>query len=150
MRQIKSWDEVFMDMAFATRQRSKDPSTNVGAVLVSSLNVVLGTGFNGPPRQLDDNLVPWESRPDKYGYIIHAEENALWYSLGSHGLQSLIGSKLYCTHIPCSECVLRAIRSDVAEIIYPENSEDYPLRKLLEGMNSQMLIDKQKYPKNDN
>jgi len=116
-------------------------------VLVSSLNIVLATGFNGPPRQLDDELVPWDKRPDKYHYIIHAEENALLFALGSHGSRPLIGSKLYCTHLPCPDCVLRAIRSDVAEIIYPVNSPDYQLRKIVETCNMNEILTKQKYPK---
>jgi len=146
-REPTDWDTVFFDMAFSISKRSKDPSTNVGAVLVSSQNVVLSTGFNGPPRQIDDRLIPWETRPDKYAYIIHAEENAILFALGSHGSNPLIGSKLYCTHMPCPDCLLRAIRSDVAEIIYPTNSADYPLRKLIEGCNAQDILEKQKYPK---
>lgn len=146
-KQPTDWDTVFMDMAFCIAQRSKDPSTNVGAVLVDSNNILLSTGFNGPPRQLDDYKIPWTTRPDKYVYIIHAEENALLFALGSHGSRPLIGSKLYCTHLPCPDCVLRAVRADVAEIIYPLNSADYPLRKLIEGCNAEQILEKQKYTK---
>lgn len=147
MRTPTDWDTVFIEMAKVIASRSKDPSTNVGAVLVDKNNVILSTGFNGPPRQLYDNMIPWETRPDKYDYIIHAEENALLFALGSHGSMPLIGSKMYCTHIPCPSCVLRMIRADVAEIVYPKESPDYPLRKLLDSCKAETLIDKQKFPK---
>lgn len=147
MRTATEWDRVFMEMAHVISKRSKDPSTQVGAVITDSKNILLSTGFNGPPRQLDDDKVPWDIRPNKYDYIIHAEENALLFALGLHGSLPLIGSKIYITHIPCMACVLRLIRADVAEIIYPADSLDYPLRKILEGCNIEDILDKQKYPK---
>ena len=47
-----SWDEYFMGVAILAAQRSKDPSTQVGACIVSGENdssggnVILSTGYN--------------------------------------------------------------------------------------------------------
>ena len=45
-----NWDELFIEMAFLVSEKSKDPSTKVGCVLVSKDNTVLSTGNNGFPR----------------------------------------------------------------------------------------------------
>lgn len=43
-----SWDEYFMGVAKLAAQRSKDPSTQVGACIVNSDNMIISVGYNGP------------------------------------------------------------------------------------------------------
>lgn len=128
-RTPRKWADVFFDMAFMISQRSKDNSTQCGAVLVNQANVVLSTGFNGPPPQLNDEEVPWNQRPEKYAYIIHADENALLHALDSHGGKALIGSTMYLTAMPCTECVLRMIRAQVGKVYVPSCYKPYALSK---------------------
>ena len=45
-----SWDEYFMSTAFLSAMRSKDPVTQVGAVIVNSQKRIVGIGYNGMPR----------------------------------------------------------------------------------------------------
>jgi dCMP deaminase len=45
-----SWDEYFMSAAFLSAQRSKDPVTQVGAVIVNKAKRIVGIGYNGMPR----------------------------------------------------------------------------------------------------
>ena len=40
-----SWDDTFMMLAHLISQRSKDPSTQIGAVIVDKHNVILGLGI---------------------------------------------------------------------------------------------------------
>ena len=42
-----SWDEYFMGVAMLAARRSKDPSTQVGACIVSPDNIIISTGYNG-------------------------------------------------------------------------------------------------------
>ena len=42
-----SWDEYFMGVAALSGMRSKDPSTQVGACIVSENNKILSMGYNG-------------------------------------------------------------------------------------------------------
>ncbi len=42
-----SWDEYFMGIAKLSALRSKDPSTQVGACIVSDDNRILSIGYNG-------------------------------------------------------------------------------------------------------
>ena len=45
-----SWDEYFMGVALLASQRSKDPSTQVGACIVNDDNRIMSVGYNGFPR----------------------------------------------------------------------------------------------------
>lgn len=50
----KSWDTFFIEMAMHVATKSKDPSTQVGCILVGADNEVLSTGFNGFPRGVEE------------------------------------------------------------------------------------------------
>ena len=80
-----SWDSYFMSIAILSSLRSKDPRTKVGAVIVNEDNHILSTGYNGTPRNMPDEEMPWESLGEinndilniKNTYVVHAEANAL-------------------------------------------------------------------------
>ena len=44
-----SWDQYFMGIALLSAERSKDPSTQVGACIVDDNNRILSEGYNGMP-----------------------------------------------------------------------------------------------------
>ena len=118
-RDVLSWDDYFMQMCEVVSTRSKDPSTQHGAVLVDKDHRVVSTGYNGGCRKIDDNLIDW-SRPNKYSYVLHAEENALWTS----DRKDLEGCTIYITGPPCSRCMLRIVHSGVSRIVYgPRSSQ---------------------------
>lgn len=112
-----SWDECFMRIAHVIADRSKDPSTQAGAVIVNKNNVVLGLGYNGFPRGIDNEAFTWERdggfAETKYAYICHAEENAIYNSN-----KDTEGGKIYCTLFPCNECSKAIIQNGITEIIY--------------------------------
>ena len=117
MRKVLNWDEYFMSLAHLSAVRSKDPSTQVGAVIVDSNNRVLGLGYNGFPRGCDDNKFPWEREGEyldtKYAYVVHAELNAI---LNANKL--IENCRLYVSLFPCNECSKAIIQSGIKEIIY--------------------------------
>ncbi len=112
-----SWDECFMRMAHVIADRSKDPSTQAGAVIADGQNVVVGLGYNGFPRGIDDGVLPWEREGNflnsKYAYVCHAEENAVY-----NANKSTTGCKLYCTLFPCNECAKTIIQNGIEEVIF--------------------------------
>lgn len=112
-----SWDECFMRMAHVIAERSKDPSTQVGAVVVDPHNVVVGLGYNGFPRGIEEGTLPWEREGDflhtKYAYVCHAEENAIYNSNNSTK-----GCTIYCTLFICNECAKMAIQNGITEFVY--------------------------------
>jgi dCMP deaminase len=111
-RFVGSRDEKYMGLAFAYAGFSKDPNTQIGACITDSDGKPLGFGYNGPPNKIDDSKINW-SRPDKYDYIIHAEQNAIDHSYGC-----LKGSVLYVTSFPCRKCMLNIVRSEIMEVVY--------------------------------
>ena len=62
-----TWDEYFMSVAKLAAMRSKDPSTQVGACIVSQDNKILSMGYNGFPKGCSDDTFPWgKGDPDPY------------------------------------------------------------------------------------
>ena len=111
-----SWDEYFMGVAMLAARRSKDPSTQVGACIVSKDNIIISTGYNGMPKGCSDDEFPWdrEGEQTKYPYVVHAELNAI---LNANG-RDLRGSKIYVALFPCNECAKAIIQSGIREIYY--------------------------------
>ncbi len=114
-----NWDEYFMGVAQLAAKRSKDPSTQVGACIVSNDNKILSIGYNGFPIGCSDDDFPWEktdTSPDhnKYLYSTHSELNAILNYRGG----SLEGTKLYVTLFPCNECAKAIIQSGIRTLIY--------------------------------
>lgn len=117
-----SWDEYFMGVALLAAQRSKDPSTQVGACIVSPDNKILSIGYNGLPIGCSDDEFPWEKDDDtpdhcKYYYAAHSELNAILNYRGG----SLEGSKIYVTLFPCNECAKAIIQAGIKTLIYADD-----------------------------
>lgn len=112
-RKVDSWDVYFFSMCDMVSKRSKDPSTQHGSVIVDENHVVVSTGYNGGCRKINDELIDW-SRPNKYNFVIHAEENALWTA----NRRNLEGCTLYVTGPPCKRCMLRIAHSGISRVIY--------------------------------
>jgi dCMP deaminase len=114
-----SWDEYFMGVSLLSSMRSKDPSTQVGACIVSDENKILSVGYNGFPRGCSDDEFPWERSADKmnntkYPFVCHAELNAILNAGG----QSLAGARIFVALFPCNECAKAIIQSGIKEVIY--------------------------------
>lgn len=115
-----TWDEYFMGVAILSGKRSKDPSTQVGACIVSNDNKILSMGYNGFPKGCSDDEFPWMKDEDKdpyhtkYFYSTHSELNAILNYRGG----SLEGCKLYVTLFPCNECAKAIIQSGIKTIVY--------------------------------
>ena len=115
-----SWDEYFMGIAKLSALRSKDPSTQVGACIVSSDNRILSMGYNGTPNGFDDQDFPWDREGHalntKYLYVCHAELNAILNFRGHK--RDFEGAKIYVALFPCNECAKAIIQSGIKEVIY--------------------------------
>ncbi len=113
-----SWDEYFMGVALLAAQRSKDPSTQVGACIVDKDKRILSTGYNGFPHGCSDDEFPWnrdEAKGEtKYQFVVHAELNAILNASG----KNLFGSTVYVALFPCNECAKAIIQSGIKEVIY--------------------------------
>ena len=110
------WDERFMDLAAEVAKWSKDPSAQVGAIVVGINNEILSTGYNGPPRGVNDDLPERWERPAKYNFIAHAEANAV-YNAARNGV-ALEGCTMYIHALPpCCGCAQAIIQSGIKRIV---------------------------------
>ena len=126
-----NWDEYFMAMARTCALKSKDPSTKVGAVIVGPGNEIRSTGYNGFPRNVDEDVIleeplgltRWTHKPTKYKYVEHAERNAI-YNAARVGTPT-DECRVFMTAPPCHECARAIIQAGIYEVVYPE---DHPFK----------------------
>lgn len=109
------WDLRFLDMAYHISTWSKDPSTQVGAVIVDDKNRFISTGYNGFPKGIKDTPERLNNRELKYKIVVHAELNAI-----SFAERSLQGSTLYTyPFMPCSKCAGPIMQNGISRIVAP-------------------------------
>jgi len=114
---MANWDARFLKLALHLASWSKDPSTQVGCVVVGPDREIRSTGFNGFPRGIDDTLERLNDREKKYPLVCHAEENAIMHA-ARIGV-ALKGCTAYVTWPPCTRCARSLIQAGVREIMYP-------------------------------
>lgn len=110
------WDQRYLDLAQYIAQWSKDPSTKVGAVLISKYRQPISFGFNGLPMGIKDTPERYTDRDTKYKMIIHAERNAMLFAK-----QDLSGATLYTwPMMPCAACAGLIIQAGIDRVVAPE------------------------------
>ena len=118
---MTNWDARFLELARQISSWSKDPSTQVGCVVVGPDREIRSTGFNGLPRGIEDSNERLNNREMKYPMICHAEENAIMHA-ARIGMP-LKGCKVYITWPPCTRCARSLIQAGISQIIYPKKIE---------------------------
>ena len=113
------WDNRFMDLAKHIATWSKDPSTQVGAIIVDDHKKVIGMGYNGFPRGIKDTEERLNDRPTKYSLVVHAELNAILNAKLDSPV-SFVHNTLYCTLFPCSECAKAIIQAGIKTVVAPD------------------------------
>ena len=114
------WDNYFLAQAFLAAQRSHDANTKNGAVIVDTSNKVIGQGYNGLPRNVEDSFLPNKRGPnlDKYSWMIHAELNAIL-----NCTVSPVDARIYITGPPCLHCALCIWQAGINCMIYTEKNK---------------------------
>lgn len=115
------WHKTFLRMAFDISLLSKDPSSQIGAIVVSPCRTKIASGFNGFPSKIPDYIEWWDNRDPKaalftkYELVDHAERNAIDYSK-----YDLTGWTMYVTDQPCFNCT-KAIYKAGIKTVYHSN-----------------------------
>lgn len=112
-----NWTEYFSQMAFLAAKKSKDPSTQVGCIIVGPDKEIRSTGFNGFPRGVADTGARLESKDGKLNFMVHAEANAV--AAAARMGTSLKGCMAVVTKYPCSQCAALLIQAGVSKILTP-------------------------------
>ena len=111
---MNKWDVRFLQMATFVSSWSKDPSTQVGAVIADKDNRMIGLGYNGFPRGVvDDHRL--QDREQKYKLVIHAEENAILNSTATTH-----GCTIFSSHPPCLHCAGMLKQAGIARVVFEE------------------------------
>lgn len=110
-----NWQNYFLGLAKVVSQRSHDIHTQHGCVITDKQNRILGVGYNGFPKGMDDSLLP-TSRPEKYSWMIHAERNAL-----SNCIIRPDNGIAYVTGQCCNDCVMALWQEGVTTVYMAEN-----------------------------
>jgi dCMP deaminase len=115
---ISKWAKRFFQMAELVGSWSKDPSTQVGAVITKH-NRIVSVGFNGYPHGISDSAET-DDRDMKLLKTLHAEENAILFAK-----RDLDGCDIWVTHFPCPNCAAKIIQTGITGVFCPEQSEDF-------------------------
>lgn len=111
------WIARFGSIAKEVASWSKDPSSQVGAVIVRPDRTICSVGFNGFPRKVKDDSAAIANRDTKLLRTIHAELNAILSAK-----EPLDGYSLFVWPFqPCSQCAAAIIQSGIKEVYFPLN-----------------------------
>lgn len=113
------WVERFINLAAHVATWSKDPSSQVGAVIIRPDRSVASVGFNGLPRAVSDDPARLTHRETKLLYTVHAELNAILAAREPlHGYSIVV-----YPFQPCAACAAAIIQAGISEVICPQSAE---------------------------
>lgn len=128
-----SWETTWMAVADSIAERSNCDARQIGAVIVTSENRIVSSGYNGPPRgfpasagQTCSSFCPRRqsgSQPLSYGLScpsVHAEANALIFADRS----TYQGGTIYVTAACCQDCAKLIANSGVARVVVRVDERD--------------------------
>ena len=118
------WPQRFLRLAREVASWSRDPSTKVGAVLVSPDRTDVVLGYNGFPRGMPDRPELLNNREEKYDRTCHAEVNAVLLAR-----RSVAGYTLYTwPMLPCQRCMVQMLQAGVVKFVSVPPPEDQTSR----------------------
>lgn len=115
-------DLEYLNQAVLMAKMSPDPSTKVGAVIVTPEGNC-GRGFNGFPEGVLETEERFSNREEKYPRTVHAEMNAVASAIFEDFYTR--GGTIYTTHFPCSDCCGILIQFGIRRVVTFQPDEDY-------------------------
>jgi dCMP deaminase len=117
----------FLPIAKAIAAMSKDPSTQVGAVVLGPDYEIRTTGWNGAPRGCKaDEDSRFSDRATRLSWSSHAEANAIAQAASTG--TPLKGCAMVVTHIPCSACAKLIVQAGIKRVASPAPNDSFALR----------------------
>jgi dCMP deaminase len=110
-----AWTDYFLGLAKVVSQRSHDIHTQHGCVITDKKHRILGVGYNGFPRNMQDDTLPTH-RPDKYRWMIHAERNAL-----SNCVVRPDSGTAYVSGQCCNDCIMALWQEGIDTVVMSNN-----------------------------
>jgi len=106
-------NELFIKMTNLVSESSDDGNRKVGCVIVKDRDSIISYGSNTLPNGVK-KLKSRKEKPDKYGWVGHAEKNAICES-AKKGI-STDGCEMYCNYYPCSDCAISIIQAGISKL----------------------------------
>ena len=122
MKEIKQRriDKMFIDIAVVVSDQSKCLKLHVGSVITKD-GYIISMGYNGSAAgftnccdQFKDSMNGHSDWADNFE--IHAEMNAILFAART-GI-STQNTTLYCTHIPCHNCLKHIIQAGISRVVW--------------------------------
>lgn len=110
-----SRDRRYIARAKLAATSSKDPSTQVGAVVIRPDGTVASEGYNGFPRGVQDSPERYADREFKLQAVVHAEPNAI-----VNAREPLHGMTMYTTLHPCAQCAALIVQTGISRVVCEE------------------------------
>lgn len=112
-----------LGMADHLARLSKDPSTQVGAVIFDDKRRLVSGGYNGFARGVDDSDARLANRDTKLKLTIHAEKNAILFATAP-----LDGATIVVTHPCCSQCAAMIVQAGIKHVVWKRPSAEFVSR----------------------
>lgn len=110
----KKWNERFINLAKEISSWSKDPTRQIGAVIVNNDKHIVGTGYNGFPMNIKDDKKRLNNKEIKRAISLHAEESAIL-----NAKCNVEGCAIYVYGLCCcAHCAALIIQSGIKEVYY--------------------------------
>jgi len=118
---IISFEEYIICYSKIMSMRSKDPDTQVGAVIVNDAKQIISSGYNGMISGCSDEEFPWNKTGEnhydtKYPYVIPAEANAIFQA--QKRSVDLRGTSIYTMFFPYRNCASAIVQAGIKHVYY--------------------------------
>lgn len=115
MRNRKSWDKYYLDIADKVATRSTCDRLSVGCVIVKN-NRIISTGYNGSisDKEHCDDVGHLYNDEGRCIRTIHAEQNALLFA----EREELKDATVYVSHQPCENCAKLLVQAGVSKVVF--------------------------------
>jgi len=107
-------------MAQHVAKLSKDPSTQVGAVIFDDKRRLVSAGYNGFARGVEDKAARLADRETKLKLTLHAEKNAILFATAP-----LEGCTIVVTHPCCAQCAAQIIQAGIKHVLWPTPTQAF-------------------------
>ena len=125
-----------MRRAWEASTWSKDPSTQVGAVICDARHRPVSSGCNGLPQGMSGDEEVLQNRELKYACILHAEENAILFA---H--RDLSGCVIYTYPVPpCASCASKIRQSGITRVVAPSTCDEALMGRWAKSLGAATLV----------
>lgn len=118
---MNSWQDL-LKIAYKEAQKSINPSTQNGAILVDDNGIVILSEVNNFPNGIKENEERQNNKSLRYKYSVHAERNVL-YLASKLGIKTE-GLTMVCPWATCSDCAQAIIQTGIKKLVTHKQALD--------------------------